>query len=84
MFYNRNKKLIIKDEEEVSLNKKEALFMELLIANKNGITTKEQIDQHIWEDSKMSESALKNFLLRVRKKVGKDLFYTIQNLGYRL
>lgn len=84
IFYDMNKKVIFKDNQEIVLSKKEALFVELLINNKNGITTKDQIAQSVWQDNVMTESALKNFLLRIRKKVGKDFFYTIQSLGYRL
>ena len=81
--YHYDKKIVFRDNIEIVLSKKEALFVELLIKNKNGITTKEDINSHIWEDEFMSESALKNFLLRVRKKLGKDFFYTVQNIGYR-
>ena len=84
IFYDYEKKLIVKNDEEVLLSKKESLFVELLIKNKESITTKEDIDIAIWEDDYMSEAALKNFLLRIRKKAGKDLFYTIQNIGYRI
>lgn len=84
IFYDMNKKVIFKDNQEIVLSKKEALFVELLITNKNGITTKDQIAQSVWQDNVMTESALKNFLLRIRKKAGKDFFYTIQSLGYRL
>ena len=78
------KKSIYKNEQEIILSKKEALFIELLIRNKNSITSKDDINNFIWENEFMSESALKNFLLRVRKKIGKEFFYTIQNIGYRL
>jgi DNA-binding response OmpR family regulator len=84
IFYDYNKKSIYKSEEEILLSKKESQFVELLIKNKNSVTNKDDINNFIWENEFMSESALKNFLLRVRKKVGKDFFYTIQNIGYRL
>lgn len=84
IYYNPNKKYLLKGEQEVLLSKKESLFVELLIENKNTIITKDDISNFIWENEIMSDSALKNFLLRIRKKVGKDLFYTIQNVGYRL
>jgi DNA-binding response OmpR family regulator len=83
-FYDYNKKSICKNKEEIILSRKESLFVELLIKNKNSITTKDDISNFIWENEIMSESALKNFLLRVRKKLGKNFFYTIQNIGYRL
>lgn len=84
ILYDYNKKLIYKNNEEILLSKKEFSFVELLLKNKNSVTTKDEINNCIWENEYMSESALKNFLLRVRKKVGKDFFYTIQNIGYRL
>ena len=84
IFYDYNKKSIYKNEQEIILSKKESLFVELLVKNKNSVTSKDDINNFIWENEFMSESALKNFLLRVRKKVGKDFFYTIQNIGYRL
>jgi len=84
VFYDNNKKSIFKNNEEIILSKKESSFVELLIKNKNSVVTKDDINTYIWENEYMSESALKNFLLRVRKKVGKEFFYTIQNIGYRL
>jgi DNA-binding response OmpR family regulator len=83
-FYDKGRKLILVKEKEISLTKKEAEFLELLIENKNAIVTKEMIDNVIWENDTMSEPALKNFLLRIRKKTYRDLFYTIQGVGYRL
>jgi len=82
--YDYNKKSIYKNGLEVLLSKKESLFIELLIKNKNSVISKYDINNYIWENEFMSESALKNFLLRVRKKLGKEFFYTIQNIGYRL
>lgn len=84
IFYDYDKKSIYKNNEEILLSKKESSFIELLIKNKNSVTSKDDINNLIWENEYMSESALKNFLLRVRKKIGKEFFYTIQNIGYRL
>lgn len=84
IYYDYNRKLILKDDESIILSKKESVFIELLIENKNGVISKEKISEVVWENDIMSESALKNFLLRVRKKIAKKLFYTIQNVGYRL
>ena len=83
-FYDKGRKLIILDDIPVVLTKKEADFIELLIKNKNSIVTKYMINDIIWGNDIMSEPALKNFLLRIRKKTYGDLFYTIQGVGYRL
>ncbi len=83
-YFNRSKKLIEDGDTQIVLSKKEAQFIELLLKYKNGVVTKEKVSEIIWEDKVMSESALKNFFLRIRKKLGKEFFYTIQNIGYRL
>lgn len=84
IFFDKDRKVLIKNDQEVSLTKKEALFIELLINNKTKIVTKEQVEASIWQDTEMTESALKNFLMRVRKKAGKTFFTTIQSVGFRL
>lgn len=84
IFYDQGKKILIIDESVVDLTKKETDFIELLIANRKTIVTKDMINETIWENEVMSEAALKNFLLRIRKKTYKDLFFTVQGLGYRL
>ncbi len=82
-YYNKSKKLVLDGDTEILLSKKEAQFIELLLEYRNSIVSKEKVAQVIWEDKVMSESALKNFFLRIRKKLGKEFFYTIQNIGYR-
>jgi DNA-binding response OmpR family regulator len=83
-FYDKGRKLIIIDEKPITLTKKESEFLELLIENQTSIVTKDMINDVIWENDIMSDPALKNFLLRIRKKTYRDLFYTIQGVGYRL
>ncbi len=91
LYYEFNKKIILKKEskysseyEEILLRKKEAMFIELLIKYSNELLSKEKIEEVIWEDGDMTESALKNFLLRIRKKIGKTALINIQGLGYKL
>jgi len=84
IYYNSKKKVIIKDNKEIDLRQKEALFIELFLSNKDGIITKDLISQTVWDDKIMSEAALKNFLLRIRKKIGKGTFKNIKGLGYKL
>ena len=84
VYFDKDRKLLIKDDTEINLTKKEAMFIELLINNKTKIVTKEQVEDYIWQEAEMTESALKNFLMRVRKKAGKTFFTTIQSVGFRL
>jgi two-component system, OmpR family, response regulator VanR len=84
IYYNLDKKIVIKDKKEIKLTGKEILFVELLLDNKNSIVSKEQLAKFVWKNEKMSESALKNFLMRIRKKCGKNFFYTVSKVGFRL
>ena len=40
--------------------------------------------QFVSEYEPMSESALNNFILRIRKRFGKDFLHTIPNIGYKM
>lgn len=82
--YCFHKKVIKKDGKDIELNKREAEFLELLIKNFSKVVSKETISYHIWQDEQMSDSALKNFILRFRKKIGKDILVTVSGIGYKL
>ncbi|MEA2050906.1 MAG: winged helix-turn-helix domain-containing protein, partial [Campylobacterota bacterium] len=82
--YDYQKKSIFIEDDQYYLTKRERYFIELLIKNKHKITTKEDIQIAVWQDTPMSDAALKNMILRLRKKINKDIFLTIQNIGYKL
>ena len=84
IFYDLQQRILIKDNLEIKLTKNESIFIELLIDNRSHLVTRETINETIWENKSVTQSALKNLLLRLRKKVSKDLFTSIQNLGYQL
>ena len=83
LFYLYSEQSLLYKEEKISLTKKEALFIELLLAKKQGIVSQEEIQKELWQDKVMSESALKNFLLRLRKKCAQDFIKTVHGVGYR-
>jgi len=82
-FYRKNRKDILKEKTIIPLTGKESLLIELLIS-KEDIVSKEEIQDSVWQDEIMSDSALKNLLLRLRKKVGKEFIKTVTNIGYKL
>lgn len=57
------------DGEEVSLGSKECCLLELLLDKKHRIVDKNEIHEAVWRDEVMSESALKNLLGELRKKL---------------
>lgn len=82
--YNRKLKEIIIKNESYQLNRKEILFFEMLCENKEKVITKELFKKFVYEEKNMSDSAANNFILRIRKRFGKDFIYTIPNVGYKL
>lgn len=82
-YYNTKTKTLEKEKESFALNRKEALFIELIAHNCDRLITKEMIHATVWEFEEMSDSAVTNFILRIRRRFGKTFIYTIPDLGYR-
>ena len=82
--YNKNFKNISKKNEIFELNKKEILFFELLCENRTKVITKDVIANIIYENETMTDNALNNFIMRIRKRFGKDFLHTIPNIGYKM
>ncbi len=79
------KKLFSKDAKTIDLTHKEILLLEYLIQNNNRVVAHEEIKEHIWEDSfEASDSALKNLLNKLRKKIGKNSIENISGVGFRI
>jgi two-component system, OmpR family, response regulator VanR len=82
--YNKNSKNISKENEIFELNKKEVLFFEMLCENKTKIITKDMIANIVYENETMSDSAVNNFISRLRKRFGKSFLHTIPDIGYKM
>jgi DNA-binding response OmpR family regulator len=79
-----NRMLYTKEGMIIELSKKEAAFVELLIDNPNRIVTKDMMYEALWNFDYVSDQAVVNFVMRFRKKVGKEFIQTIAEAGYRL
>ncbi|MGM0622878.1 MAG: response regulator transcription factor [Campylobacterota bacterium] len=82
--YDYAGKRLIVNTNCIKLTKKEILFLELLIDKKGACASKEEIETIVWEEKAMSDAALKNFVLRLRKKLQKDIIHTIPSVGFCL
>lgn len=82
--YDKELKRIIKMNEIYELNKKEILFFEMLCENKKRVITKDMFIKFVYEYEPMSDSALNNFILRIRKRFGKNFLHTIPDIGYKM
>ena len=76
---------IHKDGQVVSLSKKEALILKLLMRHKGVIVTPEQIFQNAWDyEDEPSELSLRTYIKNIRKVIGKDLIENARGQGYIL
>ena len=80
------KKLIQKDTNtEISLTSKELALLDYLIKNSNRVVSHEELKVNMWEDEfEATDSALKNLLNKLRKKIGKETISNISGVGFRI
>lgn len=68
----------------ISLTRAESILLDLLIHHKNQIVHYDSIEYAIHSEEPMSESAFKNLIYRLRKKVGKDSIVAVSGVGIKL
>jgi len=77
------KSFIHSDGEKTALTKNEIQAMELLLAHRSQVVTYETFSSILEEE--MSDGALKNLILRIRKKMGNDTnLRNLAKVGYML
>lgn len=81
--FDYDKKELKYKDEVIFLNKKEMMFFELLISNQNRITTYEELQDKVWQDDVMTDSALRSLVRNLRKKLPTDIIYNLSGTGYR-
>ncbi len=82
--YDITQKRLFVANEEVSLGRKECLLLELFISSQNKTVSKSEINQVIWANEEMTDSALKNLLGELRKKLRYDVIKNQPARGWYL
>ena len=82
--FNKIKRVLIKEEEEISLTKKELSFVSLLIKRLGTVVLHEEIKNVVWVGESVSEAAIRTFVKRLRDKVGTDFIKNSPGLGYKI
>ncbi len=82
--YDYDKKELKYKEESIILNKKEMLFFEVLISNQNRVVIYEELQDKVWGDDIMTDSALRSLVRNLRKKLPSDIIFNLSGVGYRL
>lgn len=79
-----HKKLYLK-ENEITLTSKELILLDFLIKNNHRVISHDELKANVWEDLlEASDSALKNLLNKLRKKIGKESILNISGVGFRI
>ena len=81
-----NKK-VLKNWEEVKLNKTEWLILDYLLSNKAKIVERTDLIEYIWWDElfdKKVDRKLDVYIANIRKKLGKDFIETIKWIWYKI
>jgi len=76
--------LIYKENQLISLRKREKDFLHMLYENKNSIVTYMQIEEELWIDKEMTTHALKSFIKELRSKLPINIIKNVPQEGYIL
>ncbi len=82
--YDYDRKELLYKDEAIILNKKEMAFIEVLISNQNRVVTYEELQEYVWGDDVMTDSALRSLVRNLRKKLPTDMIFNLSGVGYRL
>jgi DNA-binding response OmpR family regulator len=76
---------IVEKEINTRIINREKLFLKLLYKNhkKKRITTYQEIQDIVWQNDIMSQSALKTFIKVLRKKFSQEIIENISQIGYK-
>lgn len=83
LIYDKFNKTLLKDKTIVSLSKKEAMFFDALIMNKDRAISYEEFNHRIWGGD-MTKDALRSIVKDLRKKIDKNIIKNVSGIGYRV
>lgn len=84
LIFNRDTKEFYYHNVIQTLGYKELELIEFLLENHHRTISKELIEAKLWNYEVQCNSAVKNLVLRVRKKLGNDIISVIRGVGYRI
>jgi DNA-binding response OmpR family regulator len=81
-YYDYINKIFVYKSNEITLTNKEIEFIELLLANRGQLLTKQKIESKLYIYEEAPPSALKNLVFKLRKKLPLEIIKTQGKLGY--
>ncbi|MEA2047276.1 MAG: response regulator transcription factor [Campylobacterota bacterium] len=82
--YNHERKVLLHNNEVVTLRRKEMQLLEFFIAHTGNTLSYEALQHKVWSDSVMSKDAVRAQIRNLRKKSHHGIIENISAIGYRL
>lgn len=82
--FDKNRRVLVKEGKTIFLTKKELLFISVLVKNLGVFVLHDDIKRHVWTNKKVTDSAIRTFIKRVREKTDKEFIKNIPGLGYKI
>ena len=82
--YDVKRKILLKNNEIVSLRRKEIELLEYFIFNSNKIISYDELQYKIWIETPMSRDAIRAQIRNLRKKLYPKIVLNISGVGYKL
>jgi two-component system, OmpR family, alkaline phosphatase synthesis response regulator PhoP len=83
LFLDRERFLLIKEDTEVQLPKKEFELLELLVSKPGKVFTRDEILGKVWgNETIVGERTIDVHIRKLREKIGDDYIRTIKGVGY--
>jgi len=84
LIYNFNTYELLNNNKKIPLGNKENKLLFLLLKNKNKTLRRDEIEYEIWNETFVSNSAVKNLIANLRKKIGKNKIINVSKMGWRI
>lgn len=81
--FDKSKRVLIKEGQTIFLTKKELLFISILVKNLGVFVLHEEIKKYVWTNKKVTDSAIRTFIKRVREKTDKEFIKIFRGLVIR-
>lgn len=82
--YNKKLKSLSKENELITLRKKETDLLEFFIDHPNEVVSYELLETALWSDTVMTSDAIRSQIKNLRKKTHPEILKNISGIGYKL
>jgi len=79
-----NHTLTFNKSEIISLTSSQSKFLDLLIKYKNRTVSYQELENYIWLEKGMSDSALRSLVHDLRKIIDKNIIKNVSKIGYKI